>query len=561
MKPCIQFMSILIHCCIYGVLIVSSSFSAEKNRVYETNRAYKTGDWITYGVNRFVRHIDIGEPYVYFATTGGITRINMFNHRWDFPWTKSNGLASDDILLVAKDKNSGYLWAVSDVGVSYQEPANERWFNLYYDEMNLQRDRITSFGIGENYQVFFVTAENRWFASSNTAINFSEIDAHFDDRFIEWHGDLAPSSGTLPYFFMDGGYLFNEHRRYIDDLDFRHWQITDWLRDGCNNLWIATWGLGIGVGDLNTYRMEMIPYGLWSEAVDAIAEDEDIFWCGGVQSGNEAEGATGWDEKSGWASYYEPHLIYGFDNAEITSIAADERFVLFGTSAGLTVFDKHKNHWRTYTVANRLANDQVHQVVMDHNDIWIATAGGVSRLGLEALTGDSLNFRTIQFPSLRLVNVYDLAVQENLLWLATEFGIYVYDKLLDSGGYYKGNEGPFDRPVYAVSVWQDEVWFGAEDGIYAIDSKTKQWLIPPAEKYVTKVGINRILASRSVVWVATNQGLLKYDRAGQRWIIFTQEDGLDDDRVYSLLLEGDYLYLGGPTGLTRFYWNAPYRID
>ena len=546
------------------LLIALSTFgrSAEKVRIYETNRAYRQGDWVTYGVSRFVRHIAVGEPYVYFATTGGITRMNMFSLQWDTPWTVSNGLASNNVYLVAKDRNTGFLWAVTDVGVSRQEPALERWFNVFYDELGLTRNEtVISIGFGDNRQVYLVTSDNRWLVSDNTSADFAPIQPLFSDEFIRWYGHREARSGDLPHFFMDGGYLFNNTRRYIDDLQFRHWPITHWLRDEWHTLWLATWGLGVGRGDLNTMRLELYPFGLWDDAVDAIARDGGSFWLGGMQESREPSGVTEWRGGAAAPSFYEPQLITGFTSDQVTAVAADARFVWFGTRHGLTFFDKHRNRWRTLTVADRLTNDEVNQVVVDGPHVWAATASGLCRIERQSVTGDSVRVQHIKPAALRTIKVYDAAVQENLIWLATEFGVYVYDQTTDEGGFYKGIDGPFDRTVYAVSVWNDEVWFGARDGIFAFDSATKEWLDPPAKYYRTDAGINRILATRQAVWVATNGGLLKYDREQARWVEFSVADGLADDRVYSLLLDGDYLYIGGASGLTRFYWNAPYRID
>lgn len=541
--------------------IITSHLFAQDARIYETNRTYNQGDWITYGVSRFARYIAIGEPYVYFATTGGITRVNMFSNQWDYPWTTSNGLASNNVYLVAKDRNTGFLWAVTEAGVSWQEPATERWFNVFYDDLGMSRETVTSIGIGEDRQIYLVTSDNRWLASDNTEALFKPIQPPLSEEFIRWHGQREPRSPALPYFFMDGGWLFNNQQQYIDDLLFRRWPITYWLRDDWHTLWLATWGLGVGRGDLNSIRLEMLPFGLWDDTVDAFTPDQNSYWLGGLQEGDDPTGVTEWRGPTAAPSYYEPRLITGFDNDEITSIAADTRFVWFGTKHGLTCFDKHKNRWKTLTVVDRLVNDEVHQVLVDQNSVWVATAGGFCRIERETVPTDSVRIHFIKFPNLRLVNVYDVAIQHNLLWLATEFGVYVYDPSTDEGGYYKGIDGPFDRPIYTVSVWEDEVWFGAADGIYAFNSITKQWLDPPAKHYQTNVGINRILASRQAVWVATNKGLLKFDRENLRWVEFTTEDGLADNRAYALYLEGDFLYIGGAGGLTRFYWNSPFRND
>ena len=87
-------------CVIIVILFFMMSATDAQIRIRETNRAYQQGDWITFATTRFVRYVSIGHTYVYFSTTGGITRLNRFSYKWDFPWTTSNGLPDNDIFLL-----------------------------------------------------------------------------------------------------------------------------------------------------------------------------------------------------------------------------------------------------------------------------------------------------------------------------------------------------------------------------------------------------------------------------------------------------------------------------
>ena len=530
--------------------------------IRETNRAYQQGDWVTYGATRFVRYISLGDRYVYFATTGGITRMNFYSYKWDFPWTTSNGLADNDVYLVAYDRNTGFLWAVTKKGVSYLEPASEMWFNTFYNEIGIYNQYVTSLGVGDDRQIYLVASDNQWYVSDNFSANFLPVDPPVNDNHIQWFGGKEERSQFLPAFFMDDGLLFQNRERYIDDLQFRHWQITTWLKDDWNNLWLGTWGLGAGRGDLVTQRLELLHHGLWDETVDAITKDQSGYWIGGMQEHNEPAGVTHWFGDGANVEYIEPFLYPGFASDEITSITADARTVWFGTRGGLVRFDKRKNLWKTYTVMDGLANDHVHQVIMDGVWLWAATESGVSKILLASVGTDSMKIERIRFPGHRIMRVFDLAQQNDLLWMATEFGLFVFDKITGKGGFYNGLEQTLvGRPTYAISAWEDEIWFGTDEGVSGFNAATNEWLESPAKEHSVSSGVNRILAARQAIWVATNEGALKYDRAMQRWVQFTFADGLADNRVYSLQLEGDYIYFGTARGLTRFYWNSPFRND
>lgn len=544
------------------IILVLPIFLFAQDRIRETNRAYQQGDWITYGTTRFIRYVSIGHTYVYFATTGGITRLNRFNYKWDYPWTTSNGLPDNDIFLAAMDLNTGFLWAVTKEGISYLESASQLWRNAFYDEMGMFNQYITSIGFGANRRIYVVTSDNLWYESDNVSANFSEITPLISDDSIDWHGAKEDRSRTLPNFFMDGGILFDAAQQYIDDLNFRHWPITSWIADDWNNLWIGTWGLGVGRGNLNTFRLEMLEFGLWDEIVDDIEPDNNALWLAGMQEHDEPTGVTLWRGLQAKPSYYEPRLITGFAGESITSIAADARTVWFGTRNGLVRHDKLKNIWRTLTSAHGIGNDHINKIVMDDRFLWLATESGVAKLHLSSVGTDSLKVERLKFPSHRIVRVFDLAQQDDLLWMATEFGVYVHNKATGEGGYYNGlDENLVWRPTFAISIWGEEVWYGNDWGIFAFNSVTNEWLDPLAKMYETEAGINRILAARQAVWVATNEGVLKFDRRMQRWRQFTTLDGLADNRVFSIELENDYIYFGTARGLTRFYWNSPFRND
>ena len=102
------------------------------------------------------------------------------------------------------------------------------------------------------------------------------------------------------------------------------------------------------------------------------------------------------------------------------------------------------------------------------------------------------------------------------------------------------------QPFYAMEV---------------LDKATGEWRGFPAYHFPLGARINDILADSGAVWVATERGVWKYKKREDRWRHFTTEDGLLHDSVRWMLLDGDYIWFGTARGLTRFYWNAPYRID
>ncbi len=532
---------------------------SEKRR--GTNRAYSQGDWVTYSVTRFVRDISIGYEYVYHATTGGITRFQHYQNSWDYPWTTSNGLADNNIFLVAFDFNTNKLWCVSQYAISHLEPASQTWSNIYFDEIGLRRnERIRSLGFGNDRRIYLATSSGGWYASDAVNTYFSSIQPPSDVSIV-WHGQRDAKKGSLPNLFMSENRRFDSDRLVIQDYKLREFEVTCWEQDEWQNIWIGTWGLGAGRGDLTTFTLTMMPYGLWDSAVDALEREQDALWIGGVQNDNQDyPGVTFWDVADS-PRYYEPYFMTGFDSGNITTIHQDNNFLWFGTPSGLVRFDLVKNSSETFTVVDNLVDNYVEDVVASQEYIWVATRGGVSRIEKSDAYKDSLRIKNVLYPQLGNIRVFDLEYQFNLLWMATEYGVFVYDTETETGGFYTGVEGPANQRTFAITCFENEVWFGSEEGISAFNIKTKEWLDPPARLYETDARIHRMVASKEAVWAATSQGVFKYDRFGQRWTTFTVQDGLPTDSVRSLLLDGDYIWFGSERGITHFYWNSPYRVD
>jgi hypothetical protein len=113
--------------------------------------------------------------------------------------------------------------------------------------------------------------------------------------------------------------------------------------------------------------------------------------------------------------------------------------------------------------------------------------------------------------------------------------------------------------VYAISIWGDEAWFGADDGV----KYDKVGSVRGFSKINPTAGpFNVIVADSDVVWLGTEgRGVLKYLKTENRWRTFTTDDGLLDDSVRDIFMDGDYAWFGTAKGLTRFYWNSPVRRD
>ncbi len=551
---------------ILGVLFVSLvSLQARPLQFVEgTNQNYEVGDWVSYTNTRYMRSLAVGNRFVYFATTGGISRYDVFGNRWETPFTFSDGLPENDIYAVAFDFTSGSIFCATPSALCVRDPASRRWRNYQLKSIGVGNKAVRSIGFDSN-NIYLMTYNHTLFQSSRDAFNFLEVSdqsvVSLKDS-IDWFGEMAFKPIQLPTFLLTGSLLFypDKYHPYFEDVNGRDFKVPFYQEDPWQTLWLASWGLGAAKADMRTQVLETLPFGLLENDVQAMALTGNDFWFGGVGGEAPMKGVTHWNRSTGQWEYFEGRFLAGFRSDDVMAIAPAGRTVWFGTLDGLTRYDQKKNDWNSYTLFNGLSSNRIYDLIADSGRVWVATDEGLDLVRLKRGRKDSLIVRHITKPSQK-VPVYAIQKDGDLLWAATGYGVYVYNSSTGKGGYYYGADGPGNAPTTAVSVCGDEVWFGTRYGVEVYNKAKKKWLGPPERTLLSNLKSLSLCATPKAVWLGTTDGLYKFNRKRRYWKKFTQADGLINPRVQSIVVDGDYLWLGTPDGVTRFYWNAPYRID
>ncbi len=533
------------------VFLISLTLKAQELPDREIH--YRPGDWISYPVTRYVTSIALGHQYTYFGTTGGITRFDFYRNRWDVPFTVSDGLGDDDIHVLAYDFSTGYVWCATNAGLSFRIPSSQQWLNMSYESLGI--DGVSAIGTGKEF--LWLMTPGRTLRGDRRGGSFWDStpeEEESDD--VQWYGGREQYRfESANHLFMEGGYTFFTEG-YIQDSYLRQFDVTDAFEDNFFRLWLATWGLGSGVADMKSYFLELIPFGLYTSEVHAMAWDEGGMWIGGFHAVDSPGGITWWNMDNEEWVYFEAPFITQLRSDIVTAVAAGTRFVWFGTLEGLARYDKDKDAWRMFSVFNNLWDDEITCVTLGPTSVWVGTTAGINRISQPGMIVEKVRDE-------RLIHrhIYFLETDGDDVWAATDRGIYRYIGDTGRWEYVPGYGGMVDLEVTAASVWENEVWFGTDDGIEKLDKHTHEWQGFPATHYPTGGTIYNILADSGDVWVGTEDGVLKYIKRENRWRRFTTEDGLLHNSVRWILLDGDYIWFGTGRGLTRFYWNAPYRVD
>lgn len=497
-------------------------FSSEKER----RSKYALDDWISYLQSKEIVSMAVGYDYIYFATNdGGILRYELYKNFWDYPYTTSNGLPSNTVLDVAYDLTNNLLWAVTPEDTCIFKPAEQEW--LCQSQGSL------------------------W------PFTFPEKKIPQDTQIIQ-QNIFYPSEylNRLPHFFANGNYTLISDWRIMDEY-FDEYPITGFLRDRWERIWMAIEGLGVGIGNIFSGRMDVIPFGLTHISPRVIQYQNKDLWIGGEPlAGQGRPGIVNWHDNDGSWNYFQSRWISNLPSDNVRDIEVSGDSVWFATDLGLSLYNIQKREWKTFDQRQGLFSRDVLDLLVRDSILYIATDKGLNTLDL--LSGI---MKRVKDENLSLATIYRLAAQKDTLWVATNRGIFRSRSLTSGWEAVIPPVAISDLPVTAVNTFREEVWFCSPQGVFWFNGKNKTWeSFPQLGMEISGPFFDIVVNDRSV-WVSCPKGLLKYNRAMNFWKIFTPMDGLLSVPCYRLLLDGNYLWIANQFGITQFYWNNPQRID
>ncbi len=462
---------------------------------------------LTYADFNNVQDITSSISHVYFATTEGIIRYNKNTQTWEEPMTGATGIDNEDVRRV--------------------------WVNEFDDKLYVQ----TGLGQFEYDNVF-----DRWLSVTDVP--------QLENNYIH----VQPP--TIMYAPPQYNYLNNG--TIVDPLG-RSFQISDMIDDRTGNLWIGTWGLGAAVAGSSSDMIDLIPFGLLQNRVNAVYNDSGSLWVSGAALNSIRTGISVFNPDNNDFSYIESGFSPDFPVVDVNCIDGSGSSIYVGTTQGLLVYDhKTLQLTRTFRQTDGLPDDNVLSVKGIGDSIFVGTASG-----LALFTSQSTDSSHIIHPRLfGNIPIYDFEVTDSSLWIAADNG--AYQLLLKSDRLQRFNDpnGVIFGRVYSIRRWGNNIWFSTDNGILRLNLNNGE--TQPLMSQVSGFSYRALAVNDKIAAVTTLNGLTLYflkdiEHPNQRE--FTTSDGLPSSRIYSLLMDGDYIWIGSDKGLTRFLWNDPNRID
>ena len=298
-----------------------------------------------------------------------------------------------------------------------------------------------------------------------------------------------------------------------------------------------------------------------------------------------------------------------FPITQIDWMEVTDDSVWFATDGGVLAYYKNSDTWRHYTVKDGLAANKTTTLMVDGNDVWVVLRD--NRICRYRRDKDKWETHQVVFkevsPDMESYRTR-LAADRRYVWVpAQREGVARYDKRNETWKRYTSADGLLDGPIGVVVVDNDDVWaYGWGEGLSKYDKNTDSWIIIDSNKGLVSDEIREVISGVDYMWVLYNQswwegddsvpasgfhrtnqtwqvfrghpesvgnnfrdvqetaefvwfgsqehGISRYDKASSSWTVFTEEDGLLNNRVNypTLKVDGNFLWLGSRSGISRY---------
>ena len=342
---------------------------------------------------------------------------------------------------------------------------------------------------------------------------------------------------------VSGAQFIDNYGRYID--------ITSGLIGANNDVWIGSSDGTLFHGNKTMEAIYPTEFGIRGSNINALLVNNNNIWIGSKDY-NIGRGVTRLNVNNFQADHFDFDITINMSLTEVHSFYHFENDLWVGGNGMVLNYDKLENSWRTLGEERGIPNSDLTSMVGDSNYIWIGNHYGIRQIDMKTKREEPMGFEYLFYNH----PVYDLAINDFGVWIASRTGIYLYDKnnpqimnALSIGDSY------LDFPVSRVtSIYQEKsvLFFATNIGIVTFDLNEKIWdLLISVAEYRGDAVSDMIIIGK-FCFIGTEKGLFRIDMKSHR----VREYNFDFMGSVNALEHVDkYLWIGSSEGLIRFKWR------
>lgn len=329
---------------------------------------------------------------------------------------------------------------------------------------------------------------------------------------------LASSNNGIYCFTKNGSSNYNGKKLFQD------YFISSYLEDDDGNIWLATFGKGM----LIIPNMKIVDFSnnsiIGNDDLSKITKKNNVVYFGGVK-GNVYE------LKDNNISIVNSN----FKKIESLLYIPKNDLFFVNSSVYKTIFSSQKASENTYNKYDVYESKKT-------DSVFFVTRRGLFCLE-KNLEATNLNY------DIRSYCVYK-DEKNDITWIGSSTGLEIK----------KGNTitkvEVSKRPVFANSIIEvdQETWIASNNGICVFEKDTFKMKFTKKEGLISDK-INKIIKQNNYVYIASNEGIQRYDLLKKQFSNFTKSNGLISNAVFDFEVIEEQIYIITAKGIQKFNFN------
>ncbi|MFL5765739.1 MAG: two-component regulator propeller domain-containing protein [Bacteroidia bacterium] len=552
------------------------------------------GDKNSLSSNRIWSIYEDASGFVWVGTDEGLNRIDPDSRkvtRYLHDANDPKSICGNNVLSIRQDRK-GTLWIGTTSGLASATPGKEGEISTFHN-LHPGSDIIMS---------LFESRDGKfWIGTANGLTTYDEQKENFHTiRFSE----KSDSTSKQLYSYLNS-YGENAVRAMYEDKYSNLWLCTDkglkildprtekfisyqsdpndptslsadllydFCEDRSGNLWIGTMVGGLNKTDLKPKKFSLVqtqngnPTNLSKNNIRSIFVDsKKTLWVGTLEGGlNRMDAGTdkfvqvkdkNVDASNFWCIY-----------------ESKDGTMWFGTSSGLVSYNRTTKEFRQFKndadLPSTISDNIVRTICEgEHGHLWIGTESGLSEFDPIRRSFTRYVHNENDKNSLSSNIIWNVKYTKDALWIGTDNGLN--ELALPSGNddqvsfrhYFPEKENTnsvSNKSIRSIWAGQDGIlWLATSNGIDKYDTKLKIFSRYNEENGLANSYTYGILEDgKGKVWISTNNGISCFDAATEKFRNYDKLDGLQNNEfntgAYFKSAEGEFFF-GGPDGFNRFF--------
>ena len=451
--------------------------------------------------------------------------------------TMNDGLAANAVRNIVQDRN-GFIWFGTDNGLCRYDGVkvqhyriNELGGNQYISSLLVTDDGLY---VGTEKGVFLLSFERQSFEKQNLDIHSAVTSMTLDKEGVLWISTLG-----------QGVWQMIQKTSKVNHYDFKETSgsVAQVLIDNSNQVWTVTnWGTPV-VHRLNRLhnRFEAVNLDFTDNynSLRMLQTKDGRLWLGTWESGLLQLHSDGRVEQ-----VLNPKLT-NVGNHIHTLFERDDHCICIGCDDGVICLNPNTHEWHRLIEQQSLADRFVYAITSDmEGGLWIGTFYG----GVNYISPVGKRFEAFSMENGLHGNVIARFCEDRKgrMWVASDDGgLMCYSPKAQHFTNYPHQELLSRQNVHALCVDGDELWIGTyTNGVIVLNVETgdlRHYMQAQAPHSLDNSSSYAICCdSRGDIWVATMEGLNRFDRTRHDFERIGKVDALtidiDEDRDGNLWL-------------------------